>query len=69
MKHYILLLLAEKDIVTNVSPLNQAQKSFEGYNDNIKILQSRISKIATTSGQRKKNHLDVEKMIKAHCVH
>jgi hypothetical protein len=69
MKHYILLLLAEKDIVTNVSPLNQAQKSLEGYNDNIKILQSRISKIATTSGQRKKNHLDVEKMIKAHCVH
>ena len=69
MKHYILLLLAEKDIVTNVSHLNQAQKSLEGYNDNIKILQSRISKIATTSGQRKKNHLDVEKMIKAHCVH
>ena len=53
LKHYILLLLAEKDIVTNVSPLNQAQKSLEGYNVNIKILQSRISKIAT-SGQRKK---------------
>jgi len=34
------------------SPLQQAQNSLEGYNAHIKILQSRISRIATTSGQR-----------------
>ncbi|EFX67640.1 hypothetical protein DAPPUDRAFT_330855 [Daphnia pulex] len=43
---------AGKEHLKDESPLQQAQNSLEGYNAHIKILQSRISRIATTSGQR-----------------
>ncbi|XP_046462839.1 uncharacterized protein LOC124209013 [Daphnia pulex] len=43
---------AGKEHLKDELPLQQAQNSLEGYNAHIKILQSRISRIATTSGQR-----------------
>ncbi len=41
-----------KEHLKDESPLQQAQNSLEGYNAHIKILESRISRIVTTSGQR-----------------